>query len=633
MKRRPFSITVLVALSLLGLSLAEIGILSYLIFKDSSQMLSQQILKSYEASAAHGREKITNTFFLLESSVIELAENSLLVNGLIDELGREQYLPGIFQSFSVSGLENLVSVSLHDFQLEMIETNRRDFRAPGVELVNLPVVEKWVVEQGKIYRNFKVNENGESIFILGVPVFYENAGEGMVMATVNWSRVWSRLFAQWPDIAFSLQHLDVSVAATGPWDEPGMIKNIRVDSFPGLVISIKVPDSVVQDPIHAMEERVVLLGGMLLLMMLVLNTVFVARRISQPIIQLKDAVSHVADGRWSQVELRGSGREIQELAESFNRMSRQLEKTQTELKSSYQALEEERAKQLQHAYEAGIAEHAISVLHNIGNAVTPAVVSLKNLQGNQRQMTLIEYFQKLASTFEAHFQTGGLEYFLSNDEKGQQMLPFMKQLIEELKIHQFKEQDTFQIIDSQLEHISNTIALQQKYANPRPLEEPFFLPTLVADVLRMQEDALEKRKIQLTTTSENDLPKIHLDKNKLVQILLNLVKNSIESLDAQVSSDPEASRVIEVDVKELQDENIKIMIKDSGIGLEPSELARVFEFGYSSKKRGSGFGLHDCANFIRANGGEISINSPGLGQGATVNILLPSSSKVYPVEV
>ena len=100
-----------------------------------------------------------------------------------------------------------------------------------------------------------------------------------------------------------------------------------------------------------------------------------------------------------------------------------------ELQKSYHSLEQEKQKQLQHAYEAGIAENAISVLHNIGNAITPAVVRLRKLQTTQEKSNFLNYLDKLSKNLTEQHQAGNLDSYLRDDPKGQQMLPFFETLL------------------------------------------------------------------------------------------------------------------------------------------------------------------------------------------------------------
>jgi len=105
--------------------------------------------------------------------------------------------------------------------------------------------------------------------------------------------------------------------------------------------------------------------------------------------------------------------------------------------------------------------------------------------------------------------------------------------------------------------------------------------------------------------------------------LINLLKNAVESIDDQLAIDPEMVPRISVDISLTDDEYYDFSISDNGMGITEEIKDHVFEFGTTTKRTGSGFGLHDCANFIRASQGRIGISSNGNGTGAVVNFTLP----------
>lgn len=310
-----------------------------------------------------------------------------------------------------------------------------------------------------------------------------------------------------------------------------------------------------------------------------------------------------------------SNDEVGILSESLNMMMIELQK-------SYHSLEQEKQKQLQHAYESGIAENAISVLHNIGNAITPAVVNLKKLQTAQEKSRLLNYLDKLSENLKKQYQAGNLDSYLRDDPKGQQMLPFLETLLKEMEMNKAQENERLQVIENQLKHVSEIIRLQQKYANFKAIEEDFELSMIIKDSLSMMKSAFKRRNIKIIQTMKTDQT-FTIDKNKLIQVIVNFLKNAVESIDDRLKNEPGMIPEIHLEMDTQEKQWLQVQIKDSGNGIAPETLDHVFKFGFSTKERGSGFGLHDCANFIRALGGHIQLTSPGIGQGATVLFTLP----------
>ncbi|MBF0236253.1 MAG: HAMP domain-containing histidine kinase [SAR324 cluster bacterium] len=287
-----------------------------------------------------------------------------------------------------------------------------------------------------------------------------------------------------------------------------------------------------------------------------------------------------------------------------------------------QQLEEERQKQVKNAYTAGLAENAVSVLHNIGNAVTPASVSVKKLLGQLDNPKLPTYFHKLYETFSVHLEQNDLEHFLKTDPKGQKMMPFFKQLLEQLQQDYGDIQKKLDGIEHHIQHITNIVHLQQKYANPHIRQDMVRIPDLFNDIMVMMESMLTNRKINIIKNFEPNLPDLLINKNQLVQVLLNILKNAIESLDESIVHNPSLEAYIRIEIHDMQG-YMMFSIEDNGKGASPETLIHAFDFGFSTKKRGSGFGMHSCASFVRSNNGEIRFMSDGLWQGARIEFILP----------
>ena len=122
----------------------------------------------------------------------------------------------------------------------------------------------------------------------------------------------------------------------------------------------------------------------------------------------------------------------------------------------------------------------------------------------------------------------------------------------------------------------------------------------------------------VSVEQECDVPKLVVDRHKVIQILGNLVANARESArDAGVEQPRVAIRTARTT------QGVRIEIEDNGVGMEPTTLARVFEHGFTTKDYGHGFGLHTAANQIKDLGGSVTARSEGLGRGATFVLELP----------
>ena len=115
-----------------------------------------------------------------------------------------------------------------------------------------------------------------------------------------------------------------------------------------------------------------------------------------------------------------------------------------------------------------------------------------------------------------------------------------------------------------------------------------------------------------------DLPTVLFDKQRLLQIVVNLVKNAKESLGEQADHE----RVLTIETKANNDRLI-IEVSDTGVGIKTSDMTRIFSHGFTTKTKGHGFGLHRCANAATEIDGSLTAFSSGHLQGATFTLNLP----------
>lgn len=348
-----------------------------------------------------------------------------------------------------------------------------------------------------------------------------------------------------------------------------------------------------------------------------------SKLIFQPIHTLRESTANKAGGSWKKTNPSTYGLEFSELAEEINQIIEEIEKAELELVSSYDELDKEKNKQLRQAYAAGMAENAVAVLHNIGNAITPVAINLKYLAKRGEISTIGLYLEKFLQTLKLNLQDENLDHYFKEDEKGKQMIPFLSQMVEQIKKQVEEDRKSISKMEAQIKHIGEIITIQQKYADFKGQDELFQMESVLLDAIQMIQPAVEKRGIMLDMDLESELLPIRADKNKLVQVLLNIFKNTIESIDEEVNRNPGKKPEIKIAASLVEEKQVRLSIVDNGIGIEKNDLPNIFKFGFTTKNRNSGFGLHDCANFVRANKGTIRITSTGIGEGAQVVITLP----------
>ena len=126
---------------------------------------------------------------------------------------------------------------------------------------------------------------------------------------------------------------------------------------------------------------------------------------------------------------------------------------------------------------------------------------------------------------------------------------------------------------------------------------------------------------------DSDVTDLYLPRNPLIQLLLNLVKNSVESIGEVMMRQHDYAGRIVISSRRIDDQWFELMVADNGEGVPAEHRDQLFRSGYSSKERGSGFGLHSAANFVGSLGGEIAFQNDETVQGAVLRIELPMVMK------
>ena len=140
------------------------------------------------------------------------------------------------------------------------------------------------------------------------------------------------------------------------------------------------------------------------------------------------------------------------------------------------------------------------------------------------------------------------------------------------------------------------------------------LTAILDYVLEVLAEELRLKKIRLSKTWSPDLPLIFCDRFQLTQAFLNIFNNALEAV-------PEGGE-ISVSVRPKEDNKIELIIRDSGRGIAPDDLKKIFAYYYTTKEKGVGLGLAITRKMIQAHGGDLEVRSV-LAQGTTVIVGLP----------
>jgi len=265
--------------------------------------------------------------------------------------------------------------------------------------------------------------------------------------------------------------------------------------------------------------------------------------------------------------------------------------------------------------EAGMAEVATGVLHNVGNVLNSVNVSANLIRERLRRSELAS-FPKLRALLQQH--ESDMAAFLASDPRGKLVPGYVIQLSEQWEREQAALQEEHEQLARNVEHIKEIVAMQQNYARVSGFLEPVAIATLLEDALQMNTAGLTRHGITIVR-QYSEVPELTVDKHKVLQILVNLVHNAKYALDGSRGQDKRLTVGLGIN----GDHKVKVTVADNGIGIPPENLTRIFAHGFSTRKGGHGFGLHSGANAAKEMGGQLTAHSEGLGKGATFVLEIP----------
>lgn len=268
---------------------------------------------------------------------------------------------------------------------------------------------------------------------------------------------------------------------------------------------------------------------------------------------------------------------------------------------------------------AGLAEMATGVLHNIGNALN-GVNTNCSLMAERLHKSRIPSVARVAELLRKH--EADLPGFLLQDPKGAQVVPYISQLGDQLNSEQKNIEADLSELRAMVDHINEIVAAQQSYAQISGVIEDVQPAELLEFALRLGEASLTRHHVQVERFYET-VPDVRIQRQKAVQILVNLIRNAKESMDLGRKD----HKILQLTVRLGKQNRVEVEVRDNGTGINPENLARIFNFGFTTKPGGHGFGLHNSALAAKEMGGRLTAWSEGHDTGARFILELPSSTR------
>jgi PAS domain S-box-containing protein len=265
--------------------------------------------------------------------------------------------------------------------------------------------------------------------------------------------------------------------------------------------------------------------------------------------------------------------------------------------------------------QAGMAEVATGVLHNVGNVLNSVNVSASLVVDSVRTSRAAS-LSKVVELLDKH--QDNLAEFLTRDEKGKQLHGFLAGLNKHLAGERAALLEELRSLTGNIEHIKEIVAMQQANAHRFGVVETAQAVELMENALKMNEAAYSRHRVGLAREFE-EVPPVLVDKHKVLQILINLLQNAKRAC----SQSTEAERKVTVRIRKNGEQSIRMEVADNGVGIPPENLTRIFAHGFTTQADGHGFGLHTGALTAKQLGGTLTAHSAGSGLGATFILELP----------
>ena len=340
--------------------------------------------------------------------------------------------------------------------------------------------------------------------------------------------------------------------------------------------------------------------------------------------QGNDELGSLIDGfnaMLSQIQIQDSA--LQEARDKLEkRVAERTQELQQEVTEHTQAqaeLERVHRQLVDSSRQAGMAEIATNVLHNVGNVLNSVNVSAI-LASDLAQKSKADGLGRVVALLREHAHDLG--EFISSDPRGKHLPVHLGHLAEHLKTEQAAIVKELDSLRSNIEHIKDIVAMQQSYAKVAGVHEIIAVVDLLEDSLRMNTGALARHGVDVVRDFEGQ-PLVNIDKHKVLQILVNLVRNAKYAC----SESGLAGRQVTLSVRSANG-LVRIVVADNGVGIAPENLTRIFNHGFTTRADGHGFGLHSGALAARELGGTLSVHSDGVERGASFSLELP----LYSVE-
>lgn len=377
---------------------------------------------------------------------------------------------------------------------------------------------------------------------------------------------------------------------------------LDVGGYPALLVRANLRrDVTAQGSLVVRYALVSTIAAGLLLILVLLN--MVQRTVLKPLGQLTDHAVEIGRSEDFTKRIRSDRKdEVGILAREFDGMIEKVAQSRAALVGAARA--------------AGMSEIATGVLHNVGNVLNSVNVSAHIAVEKARASSGADLRKVMDILRPSRDDIAG---FIARDPRGKHLYTLLDSLTEKLVAEQATLLRELGSLTEGVAHIKELVQSQQGYAGRAGVREILTLSEQIEAAISITSQATSgSNGVEIVREFEH-VPAVAIERHRLMEILVNLIQNARQSVAEAKVPRPQ----VNVRLARLDEYHLRIEVVDNGIGISPENLARVFTYGFTTKKNGHGFGLHASANAATEMGVQLSVHSDGKGRGATFALDIP----------
>jgi len=345
----------------------------------------------------------------------------------------------------------------------------------------------------------------------------------------------------------------------------------------------------------------------------IFEEIFLIRSCLMSIREMKEIAARRAQLEWTNTAIEATVRQrTAELADKHTALQDEM----AERQAAQAAREAMQQRLLEVSRAAGMADVATGVLHNVGNVLNSVNVAATTVSDRLKKSPASD----VAAVAGLLAGQDDLAEFLTRDEKGRLIPEYLGQLGQFLLDEHAAVVGELDVLNQNIGHIRDIVSLQQSYARVAGAAETLRLEDVIEDAMRINLAGLQRHRVTIVRDYQENLPAATVERQKVLQILVNLVSNAKYAVD-----ECQGERRVIVRVARRPDDpgRVQIAVIDNGMGIPRENLTSIFSMGFTTRREGHGFGLHSSALTARELGGSIMASSDGPGHGATFVLEIP----------